>query len=193
MLHQADPSLTNPDFVPPEITPATEAQWWDVIGKFKAKVAEFESVYNKITQQKNIAAQSPTLAGEFNTWMSRAQPVKKQIDYWSGIINTAANWLRGNVLGDLAGFWFPAALVVGFIGTMAVITRDGWVFSRKMEFVEKQTAAGVSLTDAVENANKMAGGRLVPWLNIDTKYLALGAGVIGGVWLFLQWRKSSGA
>lgn len=191
---EADPSLTNPGFHPP--TQAEQSAWYDVIGKLRAKIAEFEDVYNKITSKANIIALSPVLTRDYNNWLRRANVIKLSLNGINGVrakMSSAWTWLKGVVgfsglgLGPL-GWAIGAA--IAFLGTMTLVAKDGWMFNKKVEFVQLQVANGVSMSQAVANANKMTKNLSSPWFNINTKYLAVGASVIGGLWLWFKMRGS---
>jgi len=175
-----------------EVNPQDEAAWYNVIGKLKAKAAEFNQVYNRLVSQRPIAAKSPALTTEYNKWFDRAFDIKVGLEKYETVVDQVLRFFKLDWLfSGLGGPWLIGASIAGaatFVATMTVVVRDGWIFSRKLDFVASQTEKGVPLTDAVDNANRMAGGRSAPWIQIDTKYLALGAGALGGLWLFLKMR-----
>lgn len=166
-----------------DASPQKEAEWWDLIGKFRAKAAEFDALYTKILNQKDTAYLDQVFAVDWNNWIGRAEPVRIKLKSYRELAGGVVESLQSDETGvaGLGLVWWavPIGVIGTFLASMHYVTSDGWLMSRKLDFVESEIEKGVPAADAIERANK-----LFPKPGIDVFTLLLGAGVVvGAMWL----------
>lgn len=109
------------------------AEWYDVLGRFKAKFAELLNVYQKLLTQENDARKNPQLYAEWQALKNRGDTIMKTAQNVNSQISSGMQWLNetfGISLGALPAI--PIAIgAVGVAGAVAVITA---YISSYMEF-----------------------------------------------------------
>jgi len=158
-------------------TVATEQEkiaWYNVIGQFRQKVAEFEAMLEKLKSQKQIAASDPELAQEYSGLMNKAVALQDKIRQIRDATSDAIDWIKGVFGFDGLGIvpLIPIAVVSASIATIGYWIKDAYEFSKKLEKVEQLEKQGMPTRQAIDTANRMTTGPSI--FGINPKWLVYG-------------------
>lgn len=158
-------------------TVATEQEkiaWYNVIGQFRRKVAEFEAMLAKLQSQKPIAAKDPALADEYSALMNKATALQEKIKQIRDATSDAIDWIKGVFGFDGLGIvpLIPIAVVAGAIAAIGYWIKDAYEFSKKLEKVEQLEKQGMPTGQAIDTANKLTSGPSI--FGISPKWLVYG-------------------
>lgn len=166
-----------------------ERAWYDVLGKFKDKAAEFQTLYNQVLQTADIAAKNPALLADYNKLVSYGATVRKGITNVTATVDTGYNWLKNTIGMDAVmtdsrlGFLpvIPLAVVAASIAAMTKFATDTYIYMDKVnqfktleaKYGAAQAGALVAGMDKRGGLFDSIGGAVLPGL------------VIAGVALFI--------
>ena len=114
------------DIVP---TPDDSVAWYDIIGKFRNAVSQFQSYYNALQSENIDSGIFPKLADEQLILLQRGADIKSRIQSVTSAIDDAWNWVKGvfgfsglreadTALGGLGIPLIPIAVVGALIAYM---------------------------------------------------------------------------
>lgn len=144
-------------------TPSDETAWYDVIGQFKNKAAEFTQWYNTISGIKIDPVLYPELIAEKRELLTRGDSIKEKITYITGKVDEAWNWLTSNF--GLSGYEMeeqledtglgllpivPIAVVVGAVALIVKWCLDAKRFADKIKLMGNLRRQGYSPDKATE-------------------------------------------
>lgn len=169
-------------------TQEQEAAWWDVIGKFKAAVADFDNAMSAMRANQAVAAKDAKLLAEYRAIEQRAADIQKTIQKVKDGTQGVVSWLKGVVgmdgLGSLGVVpLIPIAVVSASVFGIAKVTADAWQFAKRLSEVRRLEGQGLSPSQAAAVVNQAAPSRAL--FQLDTKWIVLGALGAIGVWWFL--------
>jgi len=161
-------------------TSQEELAWYNVIGKFRQKAQEFETMMERLQSQKAIAARDPKLAAEYSTMMNAAMTLQQKIKQIRDATDAVINWLKGVFGFDGLGFvpLIPIAVVVASLAAIGKWVKDAYIFSAKLDKVAALEKQGMSSREAIARVQSLTPASSL--FGINTKWL-----VIGGLSLVL--------
>ncbi len=131
--------------------------WYDVVGQFQARYAEFNRVYTALqSQADSVLAMPQSLQDEYNSLMSQGDTVKSTIDGTMSDINSAMTYLK-SVFG--IGFiqLLPAAVVGAGLAAAAYWLSNAYVTAKKLDAFNAAIANGATVDQATQAANSLSG------------------------------------
>lgn len=192
----ADTSTAAPAAAAPIASAADQRKWYDVVGKFKDAVADYENAISTLQQKADIAAQDPTLQAAYSAIMDRYQTVQTEITKARDAVSSGISWLKSAVgLQGLRGLGFvqflPLALVAGAVALVAYEAGKAWELAKKLDAFQSLQAQGMTADQAASTVAKVTGagpsGGVVGFLLGDTGKWILGGLALAGV-VFVFWK-----
>lgn len=171
-------------------------QWYDLVGKFKQKVAEFQAAWAELMSEQSFVASHPSLQTDFNYLVGLGQTLKSKIqsatslidqtvkmagNLWSSISTTFTN-----VFGDIEeppqlGFLplIPIAVIAASVAAIAYFVTEVYKFKTKVDQIKKLEAQGMTAQQAIATAGNVQPGMLSQLKGIALPLAAVTAFVVG--------------
>lgn len=148
-----------------------DAQWYDVIGKFNTKFAEFQNARNALLQKWPQVKDNPAMLAEWTALKNRSDKIYSAAIATAQKIQQAKQYIKdtfGIELGGVSLGILPAvgaiigvAAVGGVIATLSYFITDVIKFNGKADIFSQAIANGATPTEAAELAEKMDSGALM--------------------------------
>lgn len=164
----------------PIATEQEKVAWYNVLGQFRQKVAEFEAMLSRLQSQKKIAAKDPKLAQQYSQVMNSATALQQKIRQIRDATAAVVDWFKGiftfdGATGDQSfGIvpLIPIAVVAGSIAAISKWVKDAYVFSEKLDKVEQLEKQGIPTQQAINTVRDMDQPRSL--FGIDLKWIVIG-------------------
>jgi len=189
-----------------QIAPATAAQkvaWFDLLGKWREKAAQFEQAQAYLNAQApHVSSWPPSLQAEYRAMTVRAAVLKARIVDVSNALRAVESWLKGAYsvavepwvqagarirewlgLSGLSGLaalpaLIPIAVVSAALAAVAYFLTDFLALRAKFEEIKRLETTGLSPAEAAAIVAKTGGGGLFSGLQNTLMWVALAAAVV---------------
>lgn len=185
----------------------TEAQWWDLVGKWKKAAADFDQRYQALMAQERFVSQRPALLREWRKLVESGNRTRSQITSAANALKkvtggaaAAWDWLKSKTgLGDVGGLGIlpllPVAAIAAAIGAVSKWVLDARAFDKRLAEQQRLEQQGLSPDQAskivVQTAQGEASG--VPMLSFMgfriNPVLLVGAALVVALPIVLRQRK----
>lgn len=156
-------------------------EWYDIVGKFKARAREFWDKYEKL-KQIDPETLTPDLRERRKILLSRYEKIRATIENITWAIDQIIGFFGGDDsnVGNLGVIQFvPIAVISAAVATMGYIISDSVKYFKKINIYYDALDRGKSPEQAAEVAEKVDKGFLANiGSNLTTAALALAAVVI---------------
>ena len=196
---------------PPPDAPmdAQERSFFAEVERFKAKVDEAQSLYEKLKGMEAAAASNPAIKAEYDKVMSDADQMGRRVSdveaavasVRSGIAETITGWLgldgyrqsadlARNYLGELGIAQLAVLAVSAAVAWVATWLSEAYVVNRKLEAIEGMVRDGVDPRTAGDIVESKPPTVLTEFFG---KFgLGLGIAAVAGVALYYTFEKKRG-
>lgn len=182
----------------PIATQQEQVAWYDLIGRFRSTAQDFEQAFARLVKQKTIIARHPSLATEYNALLSTAQILKTKIVQTRDATDKVLGWLKGlfgfSGLGELGIVpLIPIAAVAVSVAAIGKWIKDAYVFSAKLEELQRLEARGVPPSQALRQVQSLTPASRVTLFGFNPRWLVLGGvALLVAPWVFNYFKKQSG-
>ena len=165
-------------------TTQQDLAWYDLVGRFRRKAAEFERIFNKLVNDRDFVSRRPALKADYDRLLSAGRLLQAKIVSARNKINSALAWLKGLVGLDGLGFLplLPIALVSASNVAIGKWVSDAYMMSKRIDETRRLEAKGYSPSRAdalATRSTSTAGGGIIGGaLGLNPKWLIAGAVLI---------------
>lgn len=185
-LQQATPSII------PEDTTQLPPEDQGVIERFKARIAEFRSLFARLQGARD---QVPAeMQEDYQGLVDRGTTIQGTIDTITSGINTAVNWFKGafglnavnlSQRGQLGAIpLLPVAAIAGAMALIGYWITDTMQFIQRMEQFEQMRAQGVPAAEAAQAVQTATTGG--PIFGLDIQKMVIPLVIVAGVLWFMR-------
>lgn len=161
-----------------------ELAWYDLVGRFRRKAAEFERLFSKLLRDRDFVARYPALKSDLDSLLSAGRSLQRKIISVRNKIDGVIKWLKGlvglNGLGLLP--LLPIALVAASLIAIGKWVSDAYVLSKRIDEARRLESKGYTPRQAAALARRSTttggGGIVGAALGINPKWLLAGAVLI---------------
>ena len=135
--------------------------WWNVVGRFKAKAKEFWDYYDKL-KAVDPSTLTPELRDRRETLLNRYEIVRSTVEDVTWAINQVISWFGGGSSNETSDVGFLSVIGIGAIAAavaaMGYIISDTVTYFQRVSVYKDALNRGVDPSKAADLSQKVGSG-----------------------------------